>query len=287
VLGTLFDGLFPKRCAGCGGGPWPFCAACRGEIVLLERPRCQRCGAPARREVRTCGLCPPEPLRASRAPFLFEGPIRRAVHRLKFAGWRPVAEALGAAMAEAYDLEADAITWVPLSRGRRASRGFDQAGALAQAVGPKIGLAVIPLLRRAAEAGPQARRRGGERRRAMLGSFAALAVPPPRVVLVDDVLTTGATAAACADALVRAGASEVSVLTAARAISIARLEAGRSGASGAGSHRSPGRDRLLYSEAGLASGSVVARGTSLRKSKPAAGEATHVSRPLVGEHGAV
>jgi hypothetical protein len=38
---------------------------------------------------------------------------------------------------------------------------------------------------------------------------------------------------------------------------------------------------------GLASGSVVDRGTSLRKSKPAAGEATHVSRPLVGEHGAV
>jgi hypothetical protein len=32
---------------------------------------------------------------------------------------------------------------------------------------------------------------------------------------------------------------------------------------------------------------VVDRGTSLRKSKPAAGEATHVSRPLVGEHGAV
>jgi hypothetical protein len=36
---------------------------------------------------------------------------------------------------------------------------------------------------------------------------------------VDDVLTTGATAAACAEALVGAGAGEVSVLTAARAAS--------------------------------------------------------------------
>jgi hypothetical protein len=29
------------------------------------------------------------------------------------------------------------------------------------------------------------------------------------------------------------------------------------------------------------------RGTDPRQSMPAAGEATHVSRPLVGEHGAV
>jgi predicted amidophosphoribosyltransferase len=122
-------------------------------------------------------------------------------------------------MAEAYDLQADAITWVPLSPGRRSSRGFDQARALAGAVGPRIGLVVVPLLRRVADVGPQARRRGEERRSAMLGSFAALARPPSRVLLVDDVLTTGATAAACADALVRAGASEVSVLTAARAVS--------------------------------------------------------------------
>jgi ComF family protein len=219
MLGALFDGLFPKRCAGCGGGPWPFCAACRAEIVPLGRPRCERCGAPAPRDVRSCGHCPPEPLRAARAPFLFEGPIRRAVHRLKFAGWRPVAEALAGAMAEVYDLEADAITWVPLSRGRKASRGFDQASALAHAVAPKTRLVVVPLLRRVAEAGPQARRRGEERKRAMLDSFVAIARPPSRVVLVDDVLTTGATAAASADALVRAGALEVSVLTAARAVS--------------------------------------------------------------------
>jgi predicted amidophosphoribosyltransferase len=219
VFGPLLDALFPKRCAGCGEGPWPFCDRCRAEIVVLRPPWCGRCSAPAPRAVETCRHCPPEPLVAARSPFLFEGPVRRAVHRLKFAGWRPVAEALGAAMARSCDLSVDAITWVPLSRRRKAARGFDQALALARAVAPRLDLPLVPLLRRVADAGPQARRGGDERRQAMLDAFAGIAPAPARVLLVDDVLTTGATAAACASALVAAGASEVSVLTAARAVS--------------------------------------------------------------------
>jgi predicted amidophosphoribosyltransferase len=219
VLGSLLDAVFPKCCAGCGEGPWPFCDRCRGEIVAFGPPWCARCSAPAARPVQTCRHCPPEPIVAARSPFLFEGPVRRAVHRLKFAGWRPVAEALGTAMARSCDLEADAITWVPLSRRRKAARGFDQARSLARAVAPRLGLPLVPLLRRTADAGPQARRGGDERRRAMLDAFVGTGAAPARVLLVDDVLTTGATAAECAAALARIGASEVVVLTAARAVS--------------------------------------------------------------------
>lgn len=142
--------------------------------------------------------------------------MRRAVHRLKFAGWRPVAEALGAAMARSCDLHADAITWVPLSRRRKAARGFDQALALARAVAPRLDLPLIPLLRRVADPGPQARRGGDERRRAMLDAFAGTRTAPARVLLVDDVLTTGATASSCAAALLEAGAREIHLLAACR-----------------------------------------------------------------------
>jgi competence protein ComFC len=245
VLAPLLDALFPKRCAGCGSGPWPFCVRCRSELVVLGEPWCARCGAPSPRPVSGCRDCPPSSIAIARAPFGFDGPVRRAVHRLKFGGWRAVAEALAEAMARSWSgsvWPAEAVTWVPLSRERLAVRGYDQARALAREVAPRIGVPARGLLRRVGDPGPQARRGGAARREAMRGVFASDGGISGRVLLVDDVLTTGATAGACADALLAGGASCVGLLTAARAVSSARR---------------PGAPILGV---GLASGSVVAPG---------------------------
>jgi ComF family protein len=204
------------------------------------------CGLPLERYEATCGACPPPVVWRSRSAFWFGGAARSAIHRLKYAGWRPVAAALASAMTAAAEGfgEADAITWVPLSRRRRAGRGFDQAELLARAVAIERGRRATPLLERVADTAPQAKRGAAERRVALRRSFAVVRPPPAGVLLIDDVVTTGSTAAACASALVRAGAERVALLTAARSVS----------------SRLPRR----YTRAGLAPGSVVARGIAPR-----------------------
>jgi ComF family protein len=176
--------------------------------------------------VTECRDCPPEPVAWARAPLRYEGPVRSGLIRLKFSGWRSAARTLGPWMVDAFlrDLPASrapggsVVTWVPLGRRRRRERGFDQAEALARAVAAETGWPLRRLLDRVVETTPQARRTGAERRSALEGAFRARTPPPPWVVLVDDVLTSGATTAECARVLRAAGAVEVGVLCAARAL---------------------------------------------------------------------
>lgn len=113
----------------------------------------------------------------------------------------------------------DALVPVPLHWLRRWRRGFNQAEVLARAVGRRHGLPVLRrALRRVRATPPQ--QGGPEARRTNVREAFAVTVPVRvegrRLLLVDDVFTTGATANACAGALLRAGAAEVGVLTLAR-----------------------------------------------------------------------
>jgi competence protein ComFC len=132
-----------------------------------------------------------------------------------------VGEALAAAVAALGPPPADAVTWVPLARRRRAERGFDQARVLARALARELDLPAVALVRRTTATTPQSRRTREERLLAMHGAFesASSQPAPARVLLVDDVLTTGATASACAAVLSEAGAREIHVLTACRSFS--------------------------------------------------------------------
>jgi predicted amidophosphoribosyltransferase len=117
---------------------------------------------------------------------------------------------------------ADIVSPVPAHWRRLLGRRYDQAALLARALGSIAGRPVVPdLLRRTRRTPPLADKGAAERAVTVEGAFAVSRqgrrlVVGRRVVVVDDVLTSGATADACARALLEAGAAAVEVLAAAR-----------------------------------------------------------------------
>ena len=60
----------------------------------------------------------------------YSGPVRAALHALKYDGERRLAALLGAVLAERWSrvgAGGDMITWVPVHPAKRRDRGFDQA----------------------------------------------------------------------------------------------------------------------------------------------------------------
>jgi len=189
------DVLLAPRCAGCGEpGSW-FCVSCRDE--------CEPVAHDGRLPIRAAGA--------------HAGPLRAAVRRLKYGAEPGLAHDLGelVALELARDLArgttVDAVVPVPLHRSRAASRGYDQAALLAQAVAVRTCLPLRPALHRIRGGPPQVELDRAARAKNIRGAFVAEAgsLRGLRVALVDDVATTGATLVDAAAAARAAGARAV------------------------------------------------------------------------------
>lgn len=195
------------------------CSACVEGLRRLEPPFCDTCAQPnVHGQCQWC-LEHPAMIDGIRAPYLFEGPLREGVHRLKYQGWRAAAPVLGGLLAgylENHKFPAQAtgsvLVPVPLHPRRLRSRGYNQSHLLAEEAGKLLDLPVRQdLVIRVKDSPPQVEVRSGEHRRAnVAGSFeAASEAEGLSVLLVDDVATTGSTLMACAAALKEAGAASV------------------------------------------------------------------------------
>lgn len=196
----------------------PIAVVLDGALAVLAGRRCAGCGEPAADAL--CGSCLEE-LSASEpadhAAFRDAGIAARVVRRAKRGDWRSGGMLLAALVVRDRPWlipPCDVVTWVPADGRRRAARGGHLPERFARALARALGVPCVQLLEPAApRRTPQRGLDRQQRRRNAVGAFrirrgcahgarVALGV---RVLVVDDVRTTGATLAACRDALARHG----------------------------------------------------------------------------------
>jgi ComF family protein len=247
----LFSVLFPSDCRICGLpllniSRLPVCPECLDAIHPVAGKVCSICGervlsAYAAHDLDGQLKCPvcrriEHPFERAVAFGSYDSGLRELIHLLKFNRVRPAASVLGRMLAETL---AALEPWVgegtipvlpvPLYKGKRRQRGFNQAELIVRAA-----LKVYPqrdrfqlasdVLLRTRETHSQIGLSSHQRRENLRGAFRvarAGKVIGREVVLVDDVYTTGTTASECARVLRRAGASKVWVATVARTLKLA------------------------------------------------------------------
>ncbi len=224
--------LPPEAFDGADGSPQTpgFSAAAWSRIAFLDEPVCDGCGLPFPFDQGKGVRCPactarPRAFARARAACLYDEHSRELILKLKHAD-RPEIGALFARWllraASPLLAEVDVIAPVPLHPSRLFTRRYNQAAEIAR---PLCRMAAKPyladaLVRRRATTS-QGGKSGRGRRVNVKGAFHVQAgqarrVRDRRVLLVDDVLTTGATAEACAKALLAAGAAAVDLAVVAR-----------------------------------------------------------------------
>ena len=187
LLAWLLDLLYPPKCVICG------------KLLEKQGPVCPRCldslpeydGAAPQVRFTEAGA----------VSFYYEGTLRESFLRFKFGG------------AAHYAARFDTLTWAPVSRRRRRSRGYDQSELLCREIAKRLGLEPVRLLRKTRNPPAQSTMADPAGRRANVsGAYEperAARLDGRRVLLIDDIVTTGATLAECSRVLRTAGASDV------------------------------------------------------------------------------
>ncbi len=222
--------LLPNACVACAAPVERrtpdalVCGVCRTRLQVV-RGGCSRCHQPTP-PVGPCRFCAdwPEALVSVSSAVWLGDEVREMVHHLKYEGYTRLARLMAEMIAETIPTaKAALLVPVPLGRRREATRGYNQAGVIADALAAAWSLRSQPeLLRRVRETASQTGLDPERRTSNVKGAFAGRAPSGTQdetglVILVDDVLTTGATMATAAAALSEAGWKRVGGITFARA----------------------------------------------------------------------
>ena len=220
-LKAILQVLFPATCACCGdvlvSGERQICLNC---LTDLDRSHF----GPITWNTAEQMLSGRTPFVAATALYRFrqENTVRKAVHAMKFHSCTELCLLMGRQMGLAligsgrFD-DVNLLVPVPLHWRRRLQRGYNQSELLCRGIAEVMPREVnTTALIRHRYTQQQSRQSGTQRVGNVEGAFRVRhpeALQGKHVLLVDDVLTTGATLAACCDALREVDGVRISIAT--------------------------------------------------------------------------
>ena len=219
--------LFPRSlCLGCDepreiDADAELCSVCLAELegLRLGDHICPHCLSPIR-SGDPCRYCTDGGMRhimAAYSPYSYHGVSQRLISRLKFGGIIRAALPLAEGMADCLSgASFDLMVPVPLHPSDWRMRGFNQSELLCGHISKTLGLPRQNALIKVKRSKKQSSLSHEQREDNVKDAYVCvLPLFGKRVLLVDDVRTTGSTGRACALELLRGGAEEVCLLTAA------------------------------------------------------------------------
>lgn len=234
ITARALDLVLPPRCPMTGalvGQNGTVSPQFWSQLNFIHDTYCHSCGAPFRHAIDGAVLCAaclqePPPYSRARAVMRYDDHSAGMILKFKHADGTTLVPVLGGWMlrtgTELLE-QSDIIIPVPLHRWRLFKRRYNQAALLSAYLSTHSGVAHAPhALRRKRQTESQGQKTKTQRAENIRNAFVVTEnqkdlLKGKRVLLVDDVYTSGATVNECTKALLAAGATQVNVLTIARA----------------------------------------------------------------------
>lgn len=206
--------------------PSDICSACQIDLPLIKTA-CSLCYLPLP-FTGICGQCIKQPpvFHQAIAPYQYKFPIDSLITQFKYQSKWPIGRLLVDLLAKQlitpyqHGLDKpDYLICVPLAKKRLRERGFNQSEMLSIWLSKKLNIPMLNHIRRVKYTIPQQQLVAKERAKNLKQAFEInldIDITGLHIAIVDDVITTGSTANAIADILLKHGAKIVDVYAIAR-----------------------------------------------------------------------
>jgi ComF family protein len=221
MIEALANLFFPKVCVACGesmtGKLEHLCLACRHKLPRMPQ-------FDQTENLASKVFWSRVPFQRVSAYLLFQkkGSVQAILHQLKYKGKKEIGLTMGGLMAQElmqtnFFEGIDYLVPVPIHPMKQKKRGYNQSLFLAKGVEAVAGIELRPeVIKKELNTASQTRKGRFKRWENVSASFALQETKPfenKHLLLIDDVLTTGSTAEACAQELLKIEGLKVSFLS--------------------------------------------------------------------------